>query len=61
MKTNWTIGDVMRFEGRKETIYGVIVSKAKRNTRLFRILWFDDGQTSEEDEHSEYSRVTKVA
>ena len=61
MKTNWTIGDVMRFEGRKETVYGVIVSKAKKDTRLFRILWFDDGLTSDEDERSEYSRVTKVA
>lgn len=61
MKTNWTIGDVMRFEGRKETVYGVIVSRAKKDTRLFRILWFDDGLTSDEDEHCDLSRVTKVS
>ena len=61
MKTKWTIGDVMRFEGRKEIVYGVIVSKSKQDTRLFRILWFDDGQTSDEDEKCDLSRVTKVA
>ena len=61
MKTKWTIGDVMRFQGRKETIYGVIVSKVPKDPKLFRILWFDDGLTSDEDENCDLSRVTKVS
>ena len=61
MKSEWKIGDMVRFDGRNGLVYGIIISKGSRDTRRFRVLWFDDEQSSDEDPTEDNNRVIKVS
>jgi len=54
----WKVGDLMLFAGRNGPIYGIVLKPLSNN--FYKIIWFDDGQCSDEKYNDVHNRVSKL-